>query len=114
MRGRSDGAQKKRLITFVCVVAIFLGFLYVYGSVFGGKTHGSSALEYGSKSLRKLGSAYLGGDEDTDSKQDESTTKFGRVDGDDDITPKSFPVSSFQRYLVFSLLVFYWCSFVYV
>lgn len=84
MRGRSDGVQKKRVITSLCIVAIFLGFLYVYyGSIFGSQRRGASALEYGSRSLRKLG--YLGGDEDTDGKQD---------DGDDDIIPKSFPVSS--------------------
>ncbi|KAF3456770.1 hypothetical protein FNV43_RR01424 [Rhamnella rubrinervis] len=82
MRGRSDGVQKKRVITSLCIVAIFLGFLYVYyGSIFGSQNRGASALEYGSRSLRKLG--YLGGDEDTDGKQE---------DGDDDIIPKSFPV----------------------
>lgn len=82
MRGRSDGVQKKRVITSLCIVAIFLGFLYVYyGSIFGSQSRGASALEYGSRSLRKLG--YLGGDEDSD----------GKEDGDDDIIPKSFPVS---------------------
>ncbi|KAJ0093519.1 hypothetical protein Patl1_25613 [Pistacia atlantica] len=91
MRGRSDGSQKKRLITSVIGVAVFLGFLYAYyGSIFGSSNHAASALEYG-KSLRKLGSSYLGGDEDTDGKQDESS-KFGLEDGDDDVLPKSFPV----------------------
>lgn len=92
MRGRSDGVQKKRVITSLCIVAIFLGFLYVYyGSIFGSQRRGSLALEYGSRSLRKLG--YLGGDEDADGKQ-ESSIKFGLDDGDDDIIAKSFPVSS--------------------
>ncbi|KAF5738561.1 methyltransferase PMT3 [Tripterygium wilfordii] len=91
MRGRSDGGQKKRLITSVCVVALFLGFIYLYhGSIFG-SSRGASALEYGSRSLRKLGSSYLGGDDDADGKQDDST-KFGQEDGEDDIIPKSFPV----------------------
>ncbi|PSR97968.1 Methyltransferase [Actinidia chinensis var. chinensis] len=91
MRGRPDGGQKKRLITSVCVVAVFLIFLYVY---FGSHSDGESALEYGSRSLRKLGSSYLGGDEDADlgGKQDESATKFGLEDGEDGIIPKSFPV----------------------
>jgi len=90
MRGRSDGGQKKRLITTVCVVAIFLGFLYAYhGSIFGSSNH---AIEYG-KSLRKLGSSYLGGDEDTEGNQDESS-HFGYSEGEDDVVPKSFPVSS--------------------
>ena len=92
MRGRSDGSQKKRLIASLCVVGIFLGFLYAYyGSIFGSQGHGASAMEYGSRSLRKLG--YLGGDEDSDGKQDSSTKLFGQEDGEDDITPKSFPVS---------------------
>ena len=92
MRGRPDGGQKKRLITSVCVVAVFLIFLYVY---FGSHSDGESALEYGSRSLRKLGSSYLGGDEDAElgGKQDESSTKFGLEDGEDGIIPKSFPVS---------------------
>ncbi|KAK6117069.1 hypothetical protein DH2020_049212 [Rehmannia glutinosa] len=90
-RGRPDGAQKKRLLTSLCIVAVFLVFLYVY---FGSKNTGESALEYGSRSLRKLGSSYLGGDEDSDlgGKQDESPFKFGLDDGEDGFTPKSFPV----------------------
>ncbi|KAG6394893.1 hypothetical protein SASPL_145484 [Salvia splendens] len=73
-RGRPDGAQKKRLLTTVFVVALFLVFLYVYH---GSKNTGESALEYGSRSLRKLGSSYLGGDEDSDlgGKQDEAKQK---------------------------------------
>ncbi|XP_055813707.1 probable methyltransferase PMT3 [Solanum dulcamara] len=88
MRGRSDGAQKKRLLTSVAVVAVFVVVLYFY---FGSKSNGESALEYGSRSLRKLGSSYLGGDDDSDLsiKQDE---KFGLEDGEDGIVSKSFPV----------------------
>lgn len=94
MRGRSDGGQRKRLITSVCVVAVFLAFVYVfYGSIFGSSSRGASALEYGSRSLRKLG--YLGGD-DEEAKQDESSTKFGLEDGEGDIILKSFPVSSLR------------------
>ncbi|CAI0463957.1 unnamed protein product [Linum tenue] len=90
MRGRPDGAQKKRLITSVCVIAVFLGFIYFYyGSVFGSQGRGASALEYGSKSLRKLGSSYLGGDDESDK---EDGTKFGLEEGEDDSVPKSFPV----------------------
>ncbi|KAE8723776.1 putative methyltransferase PMT3 [Hibiscus syriacus] len=85
MRGRSDGGQKKRLITYVVVAAIFLGFLYVYyGSIFGSSSNGASALEYGSKSLRKFGSSYLGGDDEADGKQYESSTKVGLEDGEED------------------------------
>ncbi|KAM7256809.1 hypothetical protein ACFE04_012550 [Oxalis oulophora] len=89
MRGRSsDGSQKKRLIT-ICLVVICFGFLYVYrGSIFGSDT-GASALQYGSKSLRKLG---LGGDDDVDSKQEDSSTKFALEEVDDGLAPKSFPV----------------------
>ncbi|KAL0366904.1 UNVERIFIED_CONTAM: putative methyltransferase PMT3 [Sesamum radiatum] len=89
-RGRSDGAQKKRLLTSVGILAVFLVFLYVY---FGSKNAGESALEYGSRSLRKLGSSYLGGDEDSDlGKQDESSAKLSLDEGEDGIIPKSFPI----------------------
>lgn len=100
-RGRPDGAQKKKLLTSVCVVALFLVFLYVY---YGSKNSGESALEYGSRSLRKLGSSYLGGDEDSDlgGKQDETSTKFGLDDSEDGIIPKSFPVSV---YTTLSLII---------
>lgn len=89
MRGRSDGGPKKRLIASLCAVAIFLGFLYVY---YGSSSRGAADLGYGSKSLRKLGSSYLGGDDDTDGKQYESSTKLGQDEGED-IVPKTFPVS---------------------
>ncbi|KAM7488433.1 hypothetical protein LguiB_025917 [Lonicera macranthoides] len=91
MRGRSDGSQKKPWLTAVVVLGILFVFLYVY---FGSQSSGESALEYGSRSLRKLGSSYLGGDEDTDlgNKQDESSTIFRLDDGEDGISPKSFPV----------------------
>lgn len=90
MRGRADGAQKKRLLTSISIVAVLLVFLYVY---FGSKSSGESALEYGSRSLRKLGSSYLGGDEDGDlgTKQDDST-KFSLEDGEGGFAVKSFPV----------------------
>ncbi|KAE8677643.1 putative methyltransferase PMT1 [Hibiscus syriacus] len=92
MRGRSNGGQKNRLITSVVVAAIFLGFLYVYyGSIFGSSSNGASALEYGSKSLRKFGSSYLGGDDEADGKQYESSTKVGLEDGGE-VAPKTFPV----------------------
>ena len=86
MRGRSDGGQKKRLIASVCVVALFLCFLYMY---YDSSSQGASALEYG-RSLRKLGSSYLGGD-DEDTKQD------GSVSNEEDslVVAKSFPVSGF-------------------
>ncbi|CAA2989047.1 probable methyltransferase PMT3, partial [Olea europaea subsp. europaea] len=62
-KGRSDGGQNNRLLSSVCIVALFLIFLYV----FCGSNNGSeSALEYGSRSLRKLGSSYLSDDEDSD------------------------------------------------
>ncbi|KAF8388242.1 hypothetical protein HHK36_026908 [Tetracentron sinense] len=95
MRGRADGVQKKLLVTSVCVAVIFLGFLLLYyGSFYGSQNHGASALEYGSRSLRKLGSSYLGGDEDADlgSKQDEISTKFWQEGEEDDVIPNSYPV----------------------
>ncbi|MCL7044999.1 hypothetical protein MKW94_024640 [Papaver nudicaule] len=87
-RGRADGSQKKNLVAALCVL-IFLGFLFVYydGSFFG------SQVQQSASSLRKLGSTYLGGEEDADltSKSDEPSIKFGLED-ENDIVPKSFPV----------------------
>ncbi|GAB4850888.1 hypothetical protein Ancab_030189 [Ancistrocladus abbreviatus] len=86
MRGRFDGQQNKCLVTALVVATIFLGLLYIYhGSLFGSQGHGSAALQYGSRSLRKLG---LGRDEDAD----ENSLKVGQEDGEDGIFPKSFPV----------------------
>ncbi|KAG7591042.1 putative S-adenosyl-L-methionine-dependent methyltransferase [Arabidopsis thaliana x Arabidopsis arenosa] len=85
MRGRSDGGLKKRLIASVCVVALFVCFLFMY---YGSSSQGASALEYG-RSLRKLGSSYLGGDDDNgDTKQDDSVTNAE----DSLVVAKSFPV----------------------
>jgi len=95
-RGRSDGPPKQRVVAYICGVAIFLGFLYVYrGSIFGSQNGSSSALEYGSKSLKRLGASYLGADDDSDNKQGDSSSRIGQGDGEDDIVPKSFPVSFF-------------------
>ena len=93
-RGRYDGSPKKHLVASVCGVAVFLGLLYVFQrSIFGSQNSGSSALEYGSKSLKRLGASYLGSDDDADSKQDESSSSIAQGDGEADIVPKSFPVS---------------------
>uniref|UniRef100_A0A164T6G3 Methyltransferase n=1 Tax=Daucus carota subsp. sativus TaxID=79200 RepID=A0A164T6G3_DAUCS len=88
MRGRSDGSKKKRL-TYVGVVAVVLLFLYLY---FHSRSDGESALEYGSRSLKKFGSSYLGSEEDADLGKDEVSFKLGLDDGEDGIVPKSFPV----------------------
>uniref|UniRef100_A0A6N2KXJ2 Methyltransferase n=1 Tax=Salix viminalis TaxID=40686 RepID=A0A6N2KXJ2_SALVM len=81
-RGRNDGDLKKRLITWIVVIAIICGCLYIYS-----RNNGTSALEYGSKSLRKLGSSYLGGEDDGD----EASNKSGE-DPQDDAMLKSIPV----------------------
>ncbi|KAK1390657.1 Methyltransferase [Heracleum sosnowskyi] len=89
MRGRSDGSRKKRLLTSVGVVAVVILFLYLY---FGSQSDGESALEYGSRSLKKFGSSYLSGEEDIDLDKDDTSFKLGLDDGEDGIVPKSFPV----------------------
>lgn len=96
-RGRSDGSQKKHLVVSVCAVAIFLCFLYVF---YGSSSTGTSALEYGSKSLKRLGSSYLSADDDAMGKQDDSSSSFGLGDLDVDIVPKSFPVSSDAMFII--------------
>ncbi|KAL8196068.1 hypothetical protein R6Q57_025068 [Mikania cordata] len=88
MRGRADGSQKKRLLTTIVLVGAALLFLYLY---FGSQSQGESAIEYGSRSLRKLGSSYLGGDEESDLGIKQDDFKFA-LDDDDGIVPKSFPV----------------------
>lgn len=88
MRGRTDEVQKRRLITSLCLVGIVICFVFVYyGSFFG------SRVQRGTSTLRRLGSPYLGGNEDADSKQNESSTALVQEDGDIDIALKSFPVS---------------------
>ncbi|KAL8158338.1 hypothetical protein AgCh_002872 [Apium graveolens] len=91
MKGKpdgSDGSQKRRWLTSVAVVTVFL-FLYFY---FGSPSSAESALEYGSRSLKKLGSSYLGNDENTDSRQDDTSFKLGLDDSEDGTVSKSFPV----------------------
>ena len=90
MKGKPDGFQKRHLLPLVAVVAILL-FLFFY---FGSHSSGKSALEYGSRSLKKLGSSYLGSDEDTDSRQEDASLKLGLDDTEDGTVSKSFPVSS--------------------
>jgi hypothetical protein len=85
-RGKGDGDQKKRLVTWIVVLGIICGCVYLFS-----RNSGTSALEYGSKSLRKLGSSYLGGDDDGD----EASSKSGEeVQGD--VILKSIPVSNFK------------------
>jgi hypothetical protein len=85
-RGRVDGEQKKRLVTWIVVLTIVCGCLYIYP-----RKGGTSALEYGSKSLRKLGSSYLSGEDGGD----EASNKFGE-DLQDGVMLKSIPVSNFK------------------
>jgi hypothetical protein len=58
MRGRAYGNQKNQLVIAVVVLVIFCGFLYIYS-----RKDGSSALAYGTNSIRKFGSSYWGGDD---------------------------------------------------
>ncbi|XP_014513346.1 probable methyltransferase PMT8 isoform X1 [Vigna radiata var. radiata] len=91
-RGRSDGLQQKHSVAFLFIVAFFLGFLYVYGgSIFGSQNSGSSALEYG-RSLKRLGSSYLGAEDDNGGNRDESLASFKQGEGEANIFSKSFPV----------------------
>lgn len=93
MRGRADGGQKKHLVPSICVILLVSGILFFY---YGGHQghHASVALDYGTKFSRSLG---WGSNDDGDvAKTDESA--FGQEDGDENIIPKSFPVSDFLIY----------------
>lgn len=84
MRGR-DGNQKNRWVAPVLILVIFCGFFYLYSRDSGA----SSAIEYGSKSLKKLGSSVWSGDDEAD-----ASSNF--ADGEDDVVLKSIPVSHFK------------------
>ncbi|ERN18783.1 probable methyltransferase PMT3 [Amborella trichopoda] len=87
MRGRTDGVQKKRLVTSLCVMILCLVFLFLYYGSFFGSNRGK-ALEYG----RKFASTYLGGDGDDKDADLSADRESSREDVDNDISPKSFPV----------------------
>ncbi|KAI3984823.1 hypothetical protein MKX01_039440 [Papaver californicum] len=87
MRGRTNEVQKRRLITSLCLVGIVVCFVFVYYGTFF-----VSRVQRGTSTLRRLGSPYLGGNEEADSKQNESSTALVQEDGESDIALKSFPV----------------------
>ncbi|KMT09913.1 hypothetical protein BVRB_5g121310 [Beta vulgaris subsp. vulgaris] len=60
MRGRVEGGQKGRLVPIILVIVI-VGLIYLYS-----RSHGKSAVELGSKSLKRLGTS-LSGEEEADS-----------------------------------------------
>lgn len=99
-RGRADANPKKRLVSWIVILAIICGCFYAYT-----RSQGSSALEYGSKSLRKFGSSYWRGDEDTS----DSSAKLDE-DGDGGIILKSFPVSEiFMSQLLYHFAPIFVC-----
>ncbi|KAE8660412.1 putative methyltransferase PMT8 [Hibiscus syriacus] len=82
-RVRADVNPKNRLITWIIVLVFCCGCFYAYT-----RSRSSSAVEYGSKSLRKFGSSYWSGEDDTNA---DSSTRI-EEDADDGFIPKSFPV----------------------
>lgn len=89
MRGRTDGTHRKRIIAYLCAGAASIIFLYV---CFGSRSRSAeSAIEYGSRSLRKIGSSYLGGDDEPDKLFDSSSKSSTLSEGEFPV-PKSFPV----------------------
>lgn len=100
-RGRGDGDQKKGWLTWVVVLAILCGGIYLYT-----KKQGASGLEYGGRSFMKLGSSYLAGSEDGDG----SSSKYREV-VDDGIILKSIPVSNRSK-LIYAFAFFKFLIFV--
>ncbi|KAL5711895.1 hypothetical protein ACHQM5_014122 [Ranunculus cassubicifolius] len=87
-KGKGDRGKQTRVVSALCLVATILVFVFVYyGSSVGSQVH------RGTSTLRRLGSSYLGGDEDEDlGSKNEVSFKFGQEDGEDNFVPKSFPV----------------------
>lgn len=83
-RGRAEGGQNRRLVTLILVLVGICCVAYVVS-----RKSGSSALEYGNKSLKKF-SSYLGSDDDA--VAEELPSMLGE-DGNIGFIPKSFPVS---------------------
>ncbi|KAK1309039.1 putative methyltransferase PMT3 [Acorus calamus] len=89
MKGRADATQKKRLITSLSVVVVFVIFLFLYyGPFFDGEQHGQSAHEF-TRAILPFG---LGGDENAEMRADDSISVFSLDEGDDALVTKSFPV----------------------
>ncbi|PIA45413.1 hypothetical protein AQUCO_01700746v1 [Aquilegia coerulea] len=87
-KGKADKFKRTRLVSALCAVTAGLVFLFVYyGSSVGTQVH------RGTSTLRRIGSSYLGGDEDDDlgNKQDDSPFRFGQEDKEN-FLPKSYPV----------------------
>uniref|UniRef100_A0A1D1ZBZ3 Methyltransferase n=1 Tax=Anthurium amnicola TaxID=1678845 RepID=A0A1D1ZBZ3_9ARAE len=91
MRGRTDGKQSKRVVITFCTAVLFLGFLFLYKNGFFGprENNGSSAFEYGTKSIRSFG---WGRDETSESVGEQEVSVFMQEEGEGNIIPKSYPV----------------------
>lgn len=94
-----EGGQKGRLVPIILVIVI-VGLIYLYS-----RSHGKSAVELGSKSLKRLGTS-LSGEEEADSSSliEEEENSF---------VLKSIPVSivfmisimSYEKGFIFNLYV---------
>uniref|UniRef100_A0A7C8ZGH1 Methyltransferase n=1 Tax=Opuntia streptacantha TaxID=393608 RepID=A0A7C8ZGH1_OPUST len=82
-RGRADGGQSKKLVPILLIVVV-VGLIYLYS-----RSHGTSPVELGGRSLIKLGSS-LGGEEEADSSTPAE-------DEENDFMLKSIPVCDDQH-----------------
>lgn len=91
MRGRGDGGQKKHLLPLLCIGALVLVFLFMYyGSFFDSQELSTNtALEHGSKLSKSL--SWSSDESGEDGKLEEFI--FGQEHRDDNVIPKSYPVS---------------------
>jgi len=90
-RGRADGGQSKKLVPILLIVVV-VGLIYLYS-----RSHGTSPVELGGRSLIKLGSS-LGGEEEADSSTPAE-------DEENDFMLKSIPVSNLPDHLSFPYLL---------
>ncbi|KAL2934830.1 putative methyltransferase PMT8 [Bienertia sinuspersici] len=77
MRGRTEGGKKGRLVPCLIAIAI-LGMIYLYS-----RSHGTSPVEMGSRSLKRLGTS-------VSSKEEANSST--RVEEENSFMLKSFPV----------------------
>lgn len=105
MRGRTDNSKRRHLIISLFAIVLVIGFLYYWGSSLGSGGHtASSALEYGSRTLRSFRWNF---DENNETGDQQDDSSLFSLQGENTLAPKSFPVG----YCLFAPFYFLFVSF---